>query len=368
VAANDSRPLRRRDFLRAATVLAFAPPVPLHARPAPTARRLACRTRAADGDLATLLDANGRVLLDVPLPARGHGFALDPAQRRAVVFARRPGDFFVVIDLRHHRVLHRVAARTDRHFYGHGVFSGDGRRLFATENAFETGAGRIGMYAAEDGFRRVGEFDSHGIGPHQVALLPDGRTLVVANGGIRTHPDMPRARLNLDTMRSALCYIDSDSGRLLAEHPAPPRWQRLSIRHLAVAPDDRVAAVMQYEGPRTDRPPLVAIHDGQGPPRWLQAPAEVQSRMRNYCGSVAFDGRGDGFSVTSPRGGLVTRWSADGEFLGSFDQVDVCGLAAVGQVTWYSDGSGRLGSRRGLAELRTARFPDSRWDNHMIGI
>ena len=74
-------------------------------------------------------------------------------------------------------------------------FSADGSLLYATENAFDSGEGRIGLYAADDGFRRRGEFASHGIGPHQLCLAPDGQTLLVANGGIRTHPDYRRRGL-----------------------------------------------------------------------------------------------------------------------------------------------------------------------------
>ena len=46
-------------------------------------------------------------------------------------------------------------------------------------------------------FARVGEFPTHGVGPHELLLLGDGRTLAVANGGIETHPDFGRAKLNI---------------------------------------------------------------------------------------------------------------------------------------------------------------------------
>ena len=46
----------------------------------------------------------------------------------------------------------------------------------------------IGVRDAQDGYRQIGELPSDGIGPHEATLMPDGKTLVVANGGIRTHP------------------------------------------------------------------------------------------------------------------------------------------------------------------------------------
>jgi hypothetical protein len=128
----------------------------------------------------------------------------------------------------------------------------------------------IGIRDADDGYRQVGEFASHGVGPHEVTLMPDGATLVAANGGIRTHPDRERAKLNLDTMAPSLAYLDLASGRLCDAFGLAPRLHRLSIRHLAVNQDGLVAAAMQYEGSKRDRVPLVGLHDG-GAIRLLEA-------------------------------------------------------------------------------------------------
>ncbi|WP_374729235.1 DUF1513 domain-containing protein [Roseitalea porphyridii] len=50
------------------------------------------------------------------------------------------------------------------------------------------------------GSARIGEFDTLGTGPHDMALMPDVRMLVIANGGIETRPDYPRAKRNVPTM------------------------------------------------------------------------------------------------------------------------------------------------------------------------
>ena len=60
------------------------------------------------------------------------------------------------------------------------------------------------MRDATDDYRQVGELPAHGVGPHEVVLMPDGKTLAVANGGIRTHPDRDRVPLNLDSMQPSL--------------------------------------------------------------------------------------------------------------------------------------------------------------------
>ena len=84
------------------------------------------------------------------------------------------------------------ATKPDRHFFGHGVFSADGKLLYTTENDYDGARGVIGVRDATDGYQQIGEFPAHGMEPHDIQLLADGRTMVIANGGIRTHPDSAR--------------------------------------------------------------------------------------------------------------------------------------------------------------------------------
>jgi len=355
----------RRRFLQLLMAGPLILPVPASSS-AEVTRLLSCRSDTAGRHFATLFDTGGAILFDAPLPARGHGIALSPDKRLAAVMARRPGDFLVLLDIVDRRAQHQLRTPEGRHCLGHAVFSTDGQRLFTTENAFDEDRGVIGIYDVGKKIERIGELDSHGIGPHELHWLSDGRTLAVANGGILTHPDMPRAKLNLDAMRSNLAYIDSTSGELLQRFETPDRWQKLSIRHLDVSPDDDIAMVMQYEGPRNDRPPLVAVQRGEHEPDWLQAPDSVQQQMRNYCGSVAFAHAGSEFAVTSPRGGIVTRWRRDGRFIDATRQVDVCGVAATAGGFWFSDGVGNLTQAQpGLTPNSDTAFNDSRWDNHL---
>ena len=74
----------------------------------------------------------------------------------------------------------------------------------------------------------------------------------------KTHPDFERRKLNLPSMAPNLAYIDARSGRLL-ERVVPPHHQ-LSLRHLALTPDDTVIVGAQYQGAETDDHPLVFAH------------------------------------------------------------------------------------------------------------
>src|SRR3546814_6108125 len=71
----------------------------------------------------------------------------------------------------------RFDAAAGRHFYGHGVFSPDGRWLYACENDYDNARGCIGIYDATAGYRREAELEAYAIGPHEMVLLSDGRPL-----------------------------------------------------------------------------------------------------------------------------------------------------------------------------------------------
>jgi len=159
----------------------------------------AAARKDANGNFSAALFTLDGDLQAVTLPGRGHDIALKPDGSEWVAFARRPGRFGVAVPVGSRPPVW-FASRPDRHFFGHGVFSADGRLLYAAENDYQHKRGVIAVRDATDGYKQIGEFSAHGIEPHDIALLPDGRTLVIANGGIETHPDSGREELNLSEM------------------------------------------------------------------------------------------------------------------------------------------------------------------------
>jgi uncharacterized protein len=363
----------RRAFLGGLSIGALLPG--LTAQAAAGAEPLYISAKAAsDGRFfVSGFDRDGAEAFDLPLPERGHGFTVHPTRAEGVIFARRPGTFALVVGLASGRMRTTIHSVPGRHFYGHGAYTQNGVILFATENDYATGEGVLGLYDARDGYRRIGEYRTYGIDPHDIRLLGDGTTLVVANGGILTHPDAPRAKLNLDSMEPSLVYVDARDGRLLAERRLSRELHQLSIRHLAVNREGAVGIAMQYEGPAGDLVPLVAIDRGRGELALLEADAGVTRRMQNYCGSAALDRTGSALGISCPRGNLVTLWDfASGRFLRAVEVADGCGIAPGPVPLTFVVSSGRggvymvdahTGERRTIApELD----PTDRWDNHLL--
>ncbi|UWQ40408.1 DUF1513 domain-containing protein [Leisingera aquaemixtae] len=314
--------------------------------------------------LAGLSDTGG-ILFRHPLPGRGHAAAAHPVRPEAVAFARRPGRFADVIDCRSGAAIARLEPPAGHHFYGHGTFSPDGRRLFTTENDYENARGVIGVWDAAGGYRRITAFSSGGIGPHDMALRRDAPGMVVANGGIETHPDSGRAKLNLADMRPNLSYLSLE-GELQAQMELPQELRLNSIRHLAVRADGTVGFAMQWQGDPGEQLPAAGLHRPGTAPR-LMAEDDVRVlNLNGYGGSAAFSADGSRIGVTSPRGGVLQIMdTVSGALLREIRMRDVCGLAPSAGGFTASTGTGRLitVSDTGQTVLHRA---DLAWDNHLI--
>lgn len=312
------------------------------------------------------LSAEAQILFRVDLPARGHAAAAHPTRPEAVAFARRPGTYALVIDCVGGQVLHKMQAPEGRHFMGHGVFVQDGDILVTTENNYAEGKGCLGLWQRSKGYARIAEVDSHGIGPHEIRAMSDD-TLVVANGGILTHPDHGggRDKLNLDTMQPSLAYL-TPQFELEEQHVLADDLHHASIRHLALH-DGLVGFAMQWQGDPFDIVPLLGLHRRGAEPVLCEAPLADQLSMKAYASSVAFNGAGSELAITSSKVGRIHRFDPDGTFLSAISRADVSGIAPKDQGYLASDGQGTLMSiDMDMRVLNAAS--DLAWDNHLVSL
>lgn len=296
---------------------------------------------------------------------RAHAVVLYAQRGFGVAIARRPGTTLIGFNPISGKKLVETHCPPGRHFYGHGCLDPRGRRLYCTENDYETGRGVIGVYDTHE-LRRIGEFPSFGIGPHELLFTADGQTLVVANGGVMTHPDSGRVPLNLPDMRSEIVYIDAESGRLVERARLDSRYQFASMRHLALNGEQLVVA-NQSRGVITDEVPLIALHKRGERLRPVPVPASIRPRLRQYTGSVSWDRSGSMFAVSAPKANGVLVYSAAGDFRAFVALDDACGVGAApnGSEFLFSGGSGgRIRFRIGTPP-RTSTYSSVRWDNHL---
>ncbi|MEL6588051.1 MAG: DUF1513 domain-containing protein, partial [Pseudomonadota bacterium] len=239
------------------------------------------------------LSDRGDSLFHLALPVRGHAAAAHPTRPEAVAFARRPGTFAIVLDCATGSETARLTAPEGRHFYGHGAFTAAGDLLLTTENDYEAARGVIGLWETA-GYRRIGEVPSGGVGPHEIVRTDAG--FAVANGGIETHPEAGRTKLNLPTMQPNLTYLGPD-GHIVDQVELPPDHRLNSIRHIAYAAG-RVAMGMQWQG-QGGAPALVAYHERDAG-TVVFAPGSDAGALKGYTGSVAISGDGTRIATTHP--------------------------------------------------------------------
>ncbi|NVK35584.1 MAG: DUF1513 domain-containing protein [Rhodobacteraceae bacterium] len=328
--------------------------------------------REANGKYAlSIFDEAGMDIARVALPDRGHGMALSPDKSRMMVFARRPGTFAVLIDLRAQSEPQILSSIPGRHFYGHGCFSADGRLVYAVENDYEAVRGVLGVYDVSGAdIQRIGEIETGGVGPHDLLLTEGGRSVVIANGGIQTDPKTPRAKLNVETMDPSVVYLDLENGDLLAQHRLAKDLHKLSLRHMAEDGAGRVWVGGQYEGDSAEMPPLVARFSRDEELKLSEIPMPLMEDLQSYIGSVVANNSGDVIATSAPRGGKTLFWDAKtAELIGSETIIDGCGVAPIDDSSFLvSDGAGGLSyveEPDSYPEV-LARPAGVSWDNHMI--
>ena len=319
-------------------------------------------------NMVAAINSQGQIVSTVNLPARGHdSLALPHKPGHALVFARRPDRFAIEVDFINSEIVSHIQSQADSHFYGHGAFSKDNKYLYTTENLYDKKRGLIVVRDAQT-YQVLDRFDSGGIGPHELMLMPDGNTLVIANGGIETHPSQPRKKLNIKTMQPNLAYFDISTGKILSSYVPPDN--QLSIRHLTVSPKGVVYTGAQYQGSRSSIQPLVFAHHGEDSLQAFIASQTQWFKMQQYTASLLVK---DGLlCVSCPRGSHLSFWgTATQEFVGQQIFSDVSGVA-------YSNGNLLASSGKGLLKKLNHANPITgptsisslalKFDNHMTMI
>jgi uncharacterized protein len=363
----------RREILRSAAALGAVAGLKLCPAMAGDVVRLISAARINGRNGGALWSQAG--LRDFPLPTRGHALT-QLSNSRVVLVGRQPGTFAALVDpatLATPRPDIAVVKPAAHFRYGGHAAAHEGARGFVTgEFHEETGSGLIAL--RDTNGVETAHWDAGGIGPHDLLYAQGGARLVVALGGLLQEPDVHSPPLNAGTIESSLVVLDAKSGKILTQHKLPPSMASLSLRHLALAPDDETIAIGMQDQDLTEVRPVIGMaRVGRGI-ELLPLSVDEPNAFRGYIGSLAIDASGRHIAATSPRGGVIGLWSlGDGRWLGKLHLADVCGLVpdTMANCFWATSGTGDIvrlsASENGLTA--SARFhADAAFDNHAITI
>lgn len=307
------------------------------------------------------------------VPARAHGCAIDPRDAgRVLFFARRPGT--MAYELRRDTMSVRTIFETPagRHLAGHGLFSRNGEFLLTPEHDYENERGVVAVRDTRD-FRIVDEIDTRGLDPHEIAWLPDGQSMLVANGGIMTHPRTFRRKLNIPTMDPSLCVIDATTGACREQWRLPDH--QLSIRHLSVGRDGVTAIGLQYEGEPANAPGIVALYTPGHGLELLDAPVDQRRQFRAYVASVTISEREGLIAAACPYDKGVACWATadDHRYLGFVTAGESYGVSRLADGTIVAsqrDGHAFEIDKTPLRShfLHVNDERPIRWDDHWVAV
>ena len=301
---------------------------------------------------------------------RGHGLTRHPVHPHLVLmFSRRPGNEGVLINTQTNHIEHRFKSPDHLFMEGHGCFSHDGKYLFCTESNRHTLQGIITVRET-DTFSVIHEWHSGGIGPHEIQIMPNKNTLVIANGGLIKNSD--GKVINVDTMQSNVAMLDHTTGELTANHTV--QNTKASLRHLDISEDGIVAVAMQIQDYNSESSSALAkLIYLDGTSTLLDAPPEVLNMMKGYVGSVRINSKFRTAAFTSPRGDIALFWNIDnGHYLGHHLFHNVCGVTINNNEEYFvlSNSAGKIRHINSSTLLENTdlrqHLPHTQWDNHLI--
>ncbi len=310
----------------------------------------------------------------IPIAERGHALATHPfVLSQAVIAARRPGNSLTLIDIDLGKVITHTTSNPNRHFYGHCSYTSDGKYLLTTENDYENGIGIISIRDSQT-LKVIDEIPSFGIGPHDLQFMPDQNTMVIANGGILTHPDTGRRKLNLREMQPSLSYVDLQAAKLIDQYYLSD--PKLSIRHIDVNEAGEVGIATQDQSEYlsdANKISLIAIHTNKDrQPNLIQLPKNLTLALNRYTADFCFEPNHDTALVSSPRGNQILVLNTKTQRLINSYAVNQPSAVALSRDRNYFVVSTAYGeilfidTKTSTIKMEmTQLIPGLKWDNHM---
>lgn len=236
-----------------------------------------------------------------------HGLDFHPYKTNTVVIFEKKGPGACELNLITGRIR-TIKTSTDCHFYGHGVYSKDGTKIFATETVLATGEGLISVRDAKD-LQIIGQFPTYGKNPHDCKLVDNGRVLAITNGGGNL----------TDSSQGCVTYVDVVSQKLIDKFEMDD--SRFNTGHLDITQDKELVVV---SAPRLGLPEdnlgAISVVDQEKHLHALEKPEHIVKRLQAETLSVCIHPEKKIFAATSPRGGFISFWNLlDATFIKSIN-------------------------------------------------
>ena len=318
-----------------------------------------------------VFNLNGDFINNVELPVRAHDSVLIPFLNQIVIISRRPKNKLYILDLNNNEIVKEITSPCNRHFYGHAVYSNKTNLLYVSENLFaydDERSGSLALYDPIKNYKRVGEYRTQGIGPHEIKL--DSKdNIVIANGGVLTNPDFPRVKLNINNIVSNITKVNIYSGKKIKTFNLKKEFKDYSIRHLDIDNNNEIHAGCQvYNKRKIIHGPLV-FYSKKDTLYSYKIPKSLLINLKQYTGSIKLNLHTREIYSSFPKDDMLLAWSMyDKKIKRNYIINDVCGLAYDNnnKRILISDGEGNINSSKPDNNLKINFNKEINFDNHFI--
>lgn len=287
-------------------------------------------------DHGLVLEPQVHVQWALKVPSRPHGLSVLP-DGSCLVAARRPGDWLMRVSAQG-QVLARTWLTDDRRLNGHVLAGAAADVFYSTETDLENDQGLVVVRDVRT-LEPLQEWATQGSDPHEMALLPkgalglDGPCLMVANGGVKTLPDLGRQSLNalgrVEPLDSSLVALNVKTGEVVNTWRLADPW--LSLRHLAHHNQlDALGVALQAHHPDVSlkqQAPIVAVLTSNG-----LVCASAGGGFSGYGGSIACTEHG--FMVTSPPSNALAEFDVQAVLVQQYHEPEACALVRDSAFVW----------------------------------
>lgn len=298
--------------------------------------------------------------LAIPTNTIAHSFTRLPEAGELVLGVEKSGPMMTLVDFGKGQVVGDVRAPPNRFYYGHVCPTADGRGLYSTQIDHVTGQGYLVLYDTRT-FAVAKEWNLSPGGNHDIAWMPDGRTLAITTSGV-AFPNEEYGKPKPKAVRvapSRVVFFDTVAEKTVKT------WDhddaRTILGHLRVGADGRVHLITtMFDGSGGPGAGAVLVASMTEPPREWKVPEEVRAGMKGELLSVVIDERAGLLAATNPDGGKLLQFDLrDGKFLAA-DDVKTNGLAWASGRTLYGWHPGDVATREteSGARLRLLPFGD----------
>ena len=261
------------------------------------------------GDILWMeLDTQKQLL--VKAPVMPHSFLVHPTAEKTVVVIEKAGTKAAVCDFQAGKLQKLLQCPKEFEFYGHGVFSGDGKTLYVTRVERSTGIGHLVAFNAKT-YQEQGQVQVAPGGIHDSYLLSDKKTLLITSSGLQVSNYSPQGASVLKPRieKSSLVHLDLETGKVKSKQFLDDEDQ--AIGHFAVTPDEQKIVAITI--PFVDGI-LSNVEKGKGgiytAPmggafKRVEMPKDVQKKIHGELLSVAIDVEKDRFYATNPNGKML---------------------------------------------------------------